>query len=127
MGDTSAHISSDGGCWWQAECVGDEKRPLRLRFERRRGAESVGDKQNPSAHVSSDGGVSGRQRVWVTKEDTSARISSDGGGWWQAENVGDEKRPLRPRFEQWKGFSGRQRVWVKKRNPSAHVSSDGGD
>jgi hypothetical protein len=68
----------------------------------------VGDKKDPSARVLSDGGVSGRQKVWVTKKtpppafrategddgrqrvwvNPSARVLSDGGGWWQAESVG---------------------------------------
>jgi hypothetical protein len=40
--------------------------------------------------------VGGRQKVWVNP---SARVLIDGGGWWQAEDVGDKRYPLHPRFE----------------------------
>ncbi len=73
-------VSSDGGGGG-----GRQREPTppvgRMCFERRRGAQGW-CRENPSAHISSDGGGE-------TKEITlPARVSSDeGGGWWEAERT----------------------------------------
>jgi hypothetical protein len=96
--------------------------------------------KDPSAHMSSDRGVGGRQKMWVTKKtlpavfrateevggrqevwvtrkNPSTRVSSDVRGWWQAESVGDEKIPLCLCLSDG-GVGGRQKMWVTKKNPS---------
>jgi hypothetical protein len=100
---------------------------------------------NPSARVLSDGGVSGRQKVWVTKKtpppvfrategdggrqrvwvNPSAHVLSDGGVSGR-QNVWVTKRPLRPRFERRRGLvTGRECERQKKTPPLAFRATEG--
>ncbi len=56
----------------------------------------MGGRENPSAHVLSDGGgvVAGREPILsdgggvvAGGENRPLRVSSDGGGWWEAERT----------------------------------------
>ncbi len=76
--------------------------------------------------VLSDGGVGGRQRVWVTKKDPSTCVSSDGGGWWQAESVSDKKEPFAHVSSDGGGLMAGRECGLTKKDPSARVLSDGG-
>ena len=68
----------------------------------------VGDRGDPSARVSSDGGRCWQAVVVVgDRGDPSARVSSDGGAERVvagSDVVSDEKHPSWSRFERWRGW-----------------------